>query len=433
MPNLLEKTAAALWGPFTLALLLILGAFIAAKTRFYPIRGMPAALKEVFFTKNGEEGVSPALSLCSALAATMGTGNIVGVATAVAAGGAGALFWMELSAIAGMMIKYAEAMLAAKYRCFGAGPLGYLKRIDGFGEIMSAVFALICLSAALLTGNMTQSNSAGQAMGLFDTSPWVCAVLFTAAAWVMTGEKVSRVMRLTALFIAPLTFCYLAVCLFAIWKCRADLAITLARIFFGAFGIDSLLGGVGGYGMAAAVRYGVARGIFSNEAGMGTSPIAYSLSNRLNSSKQGCLGAAEVFIDTTVCCTLTGLVLLLSGADCSLDGALFAVNAFSAVLGECAGTAAAVMIALFALASVCGWYIYGIVSLRSLLPKSRFAVKIYRVLYALFAGTGVFLRVKTIWLISDILTGMMLMINLMGIVLLFGKNIERNSVTGRQP
>lgn len=413
MTDILEKIASALWGPFTLVLLLTLGAIIAIKTRFYPITGIFGALKESFSAKNSGE-TAPALSLCSALAATMGAGNIVGVATAVAAGGAGALFWLEISALAGMMIKYAEAMLAAEYRNFGAGPLGYLRKTGTLGELLSRFFALFCLLAALLTGNMTQSGSAAQAFCLLEIPPWVCAVLFVGAAWLMTGRNEAAVMRLTAFLIAPLTLCYLAVCVFAIWKCRAALPAVLEEIIRSAFGIKGVLGGAGGYMAGRALRFGLSRGIFSNEAGMGTSPIAYSLSRGISAKKQGCLGALEVFIDTTVCCTLTGLVLLLSGAKSSSDGAFYAINAFSAALGEAFGKGIALMTALFAAASVCGWYIYGIVSLRLLLPKKRAAV-IYRVFYALFAGAGVFLQAKTIWLISDILTGMMLMINLFGI------------------
>lgn len=419
MTHILEKTAGALWGPFTLALLLVFGAFIALKMRFYPIAGILGALKEtVFAEKTG--GISPMLSLWSALAATMGAGNIVGVATAVAAGGAGALFWMELSALAGMMIKYAEALSAARYRSLGCGPLGYLRRLGGLGKPLTCLFAVFCLSAALLTGNMTQSNSAGQAFELLGFSPRICAVIFAAAAWLMTGEREGRVMRLTACLTAPLTFCYLAVCIAAIWKCRAALPTVLGEIIRGSFGLESALGGAGGLAVNKAVRFGLSRGIFSNEAGMGTSPIAYSLSSGISAEKQGCLGALEVFIDTVVCCSLTGLVLLLSGADSAADGALFAINAFSAALGEPFGIAVAVMTALFALASVCGWYIYGALSLKALVPKRR-AAGIYRILYALLAGIGVFLQVKTIWLISDILTGMMLMINLFGIIMLSGE------------
>ena len=415
----LERIAAALWGPFTLALLLLTGLFIAVKTRFHPVRGMPRAVFDTIFAKGEEGSISPALSLCSALAATMGTGNIVGVATAISAGGAGALFWMEVSAIAGMMIKYAEASLAVKHRKLGAGPLGYLRRLCKSGNTLSALFALICLFAALLTGNMTQSNSAAQALELFDISPWLCAFLFAAAALLMTGAKESGLMRLTAIFITPLTLFYLILCALVVWNCRSLLPAVFADIFASAFGIDSIFGAIGGCAMRDAVRYGLSRGIFSNEAGMGTSPIAYSLSNNFSAEKQGCLGVAEVFIDTTVCCTLTGLVLLISKADPSADGAQFAINAFAAALGEKAGIAAAMMIALFALASVCGWYIYGILSLKRLIPKSENALRLYRVFYALFAGAGVFLQVKTIWLVSDILTGLMLMINLCGVIMLF--------------
>ncbi|MBP0980990.1 MAG: alanine:cation symporter family protein, partial [Oscillospiraceae bacterium] len=297
--------------------------------------------------------------------------------------------------------------------------LGYLRQLGKSGNTLSALFALICLFAALLTGNMTQSNSAAQALESFDISPWLCAFLFACAAWLMTGAKESGLMRLTALFITPLTLFYLILCALVVWNCRSLLPAVFADIFASAFGIDSIFGAIGGCAMRDAVRYGLSRGIFSNEAGMGTSPIAYSLSNNFSSEKQGCLGAAEVFIDTTVCCTLTGLVLLLSNADPSADGAQFAINAFAAALGKKAGIAAALMIALFALASVCGWYIYGILSLKRLIPKSENALRLYRILYALFAGAGVFLQVKTIWLVSDILTGLMLMINLCGVIMLF--------------
>lgn len=412
----MERAAAALWGPFTLGLIMLLGLYIAVKTRFLPLIKMPSALLKTLFGEKKSKGISPVMSLSNALAATMGTGNIVGVATAVAAGGAGALFWMELSALAGMMIKYAEATLAEKYRALGAGPLGYLQRLGRTGRILSLLFAQSCVIAALGAGNMTQSNSSAQALEYLGVSPAVCAVLFVFTALWATGGGERKLMRITSRVIFVITVIYLAMAVLAIWRCRGMLPQAVGSIISGAFGLDCAVGGIGGYTAALAVRYGLSRGVFSNEAGMGTSPIAYSLSE---GKGQGFLGVAEVFIDTTVCCTLTGLTLLVSGADISgADGASLAINAFSSALGNWCGVLAAVMIALFGAASVCGWYTYGKKSLEHLLPNFAPAAGVYRVLYAFGAAAGSLLSVKTIWLASDVTTGIMMLINICGLMFL---------------
>lgn len=419
MQAFFERMALAMWGPFTMAAIIIIGLFLAVKTRFYYILNAPKALFKLLRKRDSKSKISPFMALSNALGATMGTGNIVGVATAVAAGGAGALVWMQLSALAGMMIKFAEVKLAVKYRSRGIGPMGYLSTLGRLGAILSPIFAVSCVAASLLTGNMTQSNSSAQALELFSVSPPVSAAIFGVVTWAATGRGVRGMMKASSFIVPVITVGYIAMAAAAIFSLRDNLPMALKEMLQGALGFKAAVGGFAGHSMLCAMRYGLARGIFSNEAGMGTSPIAYSLSDSAKPDEQGMMGIAEVFIDTVICCTLTGLVLLVSNCtDAQLDGAKLAATGFAYALGEGAGIITAAFIALFGITSVCGWYIYGKKSLEYLFNDGNLLQKLYRVLYIAGAAAGVFLSPKTIWLVSDLMTGVMFSINFLGLCFL---------------
>ncbi|MFV0497827.1 MAG: alanine/glycine:cation symporter family protein [Candidatus Fimivivens sp.] len=429
---LLERAAGALWGPFTMVIILGLGGYLTVKTQFFSLRSMPQAFKNIFgglrVKRQEKRDVSAFMAMSTALGATMGTGNIVGVATAIVAGGPGAVVWMQLAALAGMMIKFTEVALAVKYRGQGAGPMGYLRALGKWGGVLAILFAVSCVAASLGTGNMTQSNSAAQALAYFSVSPILCAVALGLFTWVATGKGVRGIMLLSAWIVPVITIGYLLLSVAAMWQGRAQLDDALGAMFSQAFGLRAAAGGTIGHTARSAMRFGLSRGVFSNEAGMGSSPIAYSQSNCNDPVAQGMWGILEVFIDTTLSCTLTAFVLLTAQSGQLLysahDGAALAINCFSTLLGAHWGAVVAIFIALFGVTSVCGWYTYGKTALEYLLPKSFVAPKLYRLLYALGVSLGALWSVRRIWLLSDLLTGLMMIINMLGL-LFFTREVYR--------
>lgn len=423
---LLERAAGALWGPFTMAIILGLGGYLTVKTRFFSVRSLPGAFGNIIRDIGGKghkkRDVSAFMAMSTALGATMGTGNIVGVATAVVAGGPGAVIWMELAALAGMMLKFAEVALAVKYKRKGAGPMGYLHALGKLGGVLAFLFAISCVAASLGTGNMTQSNSAAQALAHFSVPPLLCAAVLGVFTWVATGKGIRGIMLFSAWVVPVITVGYLLLAAAALWQGRAELPRAVEEMLTQAFGLRAAAGGTIGFTVRNAMRFGLARGIFSNEAGMGSSPIAHAQSDSIDPVAQGMWGILEVFIDTTLSCTLTALVLLtaqggrlLHGAQ---DGAALAIRCFAALLGGPSGALVAVFIALFGVTSVCGWYTYGKTALQYLLPKSAVAPVLYRLLYAVGVALGALWGVRRIWLLSDLLTGLMLIFNLLGLLFL---------------
>ncbi|HWP50685.1 MAG TPA: amino acid carrier protein [Clostridia bacterium] len=423
---LLEHAAGALWGPFTMALILGLGGYLTVKTRFFSLRSLPQAFKnivgDISANRKEKRDVSAFMAMSTALGATMGTGNIVGVATAVVAGGPGAVVWMQLAALAGMMIKFAEVALAVKYKRQGSGPMGYLHALGKMGSVLAVLFAISCVAASLGTGNMTQSNSATQALHYFSVSPMLCAVALGLFTWVATGKGVRGIMLLSAWIVPIITVGYLLLSIAAVWQGRANLFNAVGDMFAQAFGLRAAAGGTIGYTVRSAMRFGLARGVFSNEAGMGSSPIAHSQSDCSEPVTQGMWGILEVLIDTTLSCTLTALVLLTADSGKLLDGvhdgAALAIRCFSTLLGEQWGALVAVFIALFGVTSVCGWYTYGKTALQYLLPKSNMAPKLFRLLYAVGVSLGALWSVRKIWILSDLLTGLMMVFNMSGLLFL---------------
>lgn len=437
---LLEHAAGALWGPFTMAVILGLGGYLTVKTRFFSLRSLPQALKNIVgdirAKQDGKRDVSAFMAMSTALGATMGTGNIVGVATAVAAGGPGAVVWMQLAALAGMMIKFAEVALAVKYKRLGAGPMGYLHALGKVGGVLAALFAMSCVVASLGTGNMTQSNSAAQALAHFSVSPILCAAVLGLFTWVATGKGIRGIMLLSAWIVPVITIGYLMLSIAAVWQGRSQLPDAIGGMFAQAFGLKAAAGGTLGYTVRSAMRFGLARGVFSNEAGMGSSPIAHSQSDCDNPVVQGMWGILEVFIDTTLSCTLTALVLLTAQGGMLLygahNGAALAICCFSILLGAKWGALVAVFIALFGVTSVCGWYTYGKTALQYLLPKSAAAPKLYRLLYAVGVSLGALWSVRKIWLLSDLLTGMMMLFNIPGLLFLVQEVCQMVSIYDRK-
>lgn len=423
MQAFLSHAAALAWGPLTTGLLMVVGGYLTIQTRIFPLRRAGAVVKTTFKSLRapcGANGVTPFMAMSAALGATMGTGNIVGVATALTAGGPGAVVWMCAAALVGMMIKLAEIALAVRYRRQGAGPMGYLRLVSPAGGALAAVFAVCCVAAALGTGNMTQSNSIAQALGHFSVKPVFCAVAVGIFTLFATGKGVRGVMVLSSWLVPAITVGYIAAAAAAVWQERSLLFGAAQAMFAQALGIRAAAGGAAGYTVGAAVRFGVARGVFSNEAGMGTAPIAHAEANVSDGVTQGMWGIVEVFLDTIVSCTLTALVLLTAGGGrlwrCGLTGAPLVSACFDAALGFGWGAAVAVFIALFGITSICGWFAYGLRALQSLCPHCNSTRRAYWLLYAAGASIGSVWSAQTVWLLSDLLTGLMTMVNMTGLL-----------------
>lgn len=362
-------------------------------------------------------------SLSTALAATIGTGNIVGVATAMVSGGPGAIFWMWVAALLGMMTKYAEVLLSVYYRKKGqyqSGPM-YVLEHGLKCKPLAILYAFFCLVASFGIGNMSQGNSIASALNAtWNISPaWSGLVVMILAAVVLIGgvKRLGTVTEKLIPFMAGFYLFFSAVVLIMQYH---EIPHAFSIIFNEAFRFQSVGGGALGYTAMQAVRYGVARGIFTNEAGLGTSSMAHAASAETQPVRQAMMGIFEVFVDTIVICTVTALVILTSGVwDCGLNGAELTIFAFSQNLGGFAQIFISISIVLFAFASILCWCFYGEQCVEYLWGTS--VVKVYRFIYIVFIGVGCVLSMEAVWNICDIFNILMAIPNLSGVVMLSGQ------------
>lgn len=424
---ILEKAGAVVWGPLTMGLTLGIGLYLTVKSGGFQFRRcgtvVQKTLGQMFRRTGRKDGVTPFMAMSTALGATMGTGNIVGVATALTAGGPGAVVWMWLAALAGMMTKFAEVSLAVKERRRGAGPMGYLRSIPAVGGALAAAFAAACMAASLGMGNMTQSNSVSEALaGSFGVPAAVTAVGIGLITFWGASRGMKGVARFSAVVVPVITAAYVAASFAAIWQGRALLGAAFGEMFDQAFGLRAAAGGAAGYTVRSAMRFGVARGIFSNEAGLGSAPIAHAEADTNSPVEQGMWGIFEVFVDTILSCTLTALVLLTAGDGvlwrCGETGAVLAATCFSAALGEGWGQGISAFIALFGVTSIFGWCAYGEKAAAFLFGGREGGAVWFRLLYAAGAAAGAFFSAQGVWLLSDVLAGGMMLVNLVGLLLL---------------
>ncbi|MBQ4067139.1 MAG: amino acid carrier protein, partial [Clostridia bacterium] len=379
------------------------------------------------FKRTDGSGISPGRALSQALAGTLGVGNMTGVATAICQGGPGAVFWMWVSALVAMSIKYFEVGLAVKTRVSGkdgysGGAMYYIKEIFSgrsplIASAFAGLFALLCIANAWLTGTVIQINSAAAA---FPSLPpllvgCICAV-FAFPVFLGRGKRASSV---TLGLIPPLCALYILLSLIIIIPSLPRLPDVFADILQGAFSVRAAGGGVGGYLFVRAIRFGTTRGILSNEAGSGTSPTAHAEANTKSPHDQGCFGIFEVFADTVVLCTLTALVILLSdGCALGLSGISLTLYAFSAGAGPGAGVCIAVSALLFAYATVLSQVHYGSVALK-FLTKSKAADVIYVILSTGFIILGSVISEGIMWQTADLCISLMTSLNV--ICLLFAE------------
>ena len=421
------------WGPVMLALFMGTGIFLTVRLHFLPWRNLGYALRMVFQRRKQNEGdISPFQSLMTALSATVGTGNIVGVATAMVLGGPGAIVWMWISAAFGISTKYAESVLAVKYRQTNSvgeqsgGPM-YAMR-DGIpnktiGRIMAACFALFVTLASFGIGNMTQANSISTALqSSFGLASWVTGAVIAVAACCILLRGIRSIGVVSSIVVPFMAVFYFIAALIVIVVNFDAVPAGLMEMIRMAFSPSAAAGGVGGSIVATwltSMRWGVARGVFSNEAGLGSAPIAAAAARTDHASRQGYVNMTGTFFDTMIICMLTGLVIASSGMLGTVDpntgklvsGAQLTILAFSTVFGEYGKYVVSIALTLFAFSTILGWEYYGEKALEYLVSK-RPAIMAYRVIFSAVTFIGATSALEMVWNFSDTMNGLMAIPNL---------------------
>lgn len=428
---MLETINKIVWGNLLLFLLLGTGLLLSIKFRFFQIFKIRYIFKNTILTlfnkqsksnTSDKESISQFQTFATALAATMGTGNIVGVATALTIGGAGAIFWMWISAILGMALVYAENYLGTIYRkksdglCVG-GPMAYLEKGAG-KKILAVLFAVFCIFASLGMGNMTQVNSiSSAAKDSFGIPEIVTGIAAAAAAFIIISGGIKRIGKASQFLIPILSVIYIGAAIFIIIKFRDNLSDTFSLIFKDAFGIRAAGGGICGEVLKKSINTGLRKGVFSNEAGLGSSALLHSASENTSPHRQGMWSIFEVFVDTIICCTITALAILSSGAlKSGKDGAPLVTEAFKTVMGNFAPAFTAVSILLFAFATLISWFYCGECSVKYIFGNA--GIPFYKFIFTVFIVIGAVAKLTTVWTASEIFNGLMAIPNLIGLILL---------------
>ena len=425
----LSAVDSVLWGPPLIILLVGTGIFLTIRLKLLQVLRLPLALRLIFKAKNqGRGDVSSFKALCVALAATVGTGNIVGVATAVKVGGPGAIFWMWIAAFFGMATKYAEGLLAVKYRSVDAngeiagGPMFYIR--NGLGEKwkpLAVFFAIACILVAFLgIGTFPQVNAIVDSMAITFAFPRVATdvilTVFIAAVTIGGLQSISKVASKLIPFMA-LFYIAISLGLIVLFIDRLPSAITL--ILDGAFTSTAAAGGFSGSTIMIAMQNGIARGVFSNESGLGSAPIAAAAAKTKWPAEQGLISMTGTFIDTIIICTMTGLALVLTGVwQGDAAGAAMTTAAFASTYGSVGSQLLTISLILFAFTTILGWNYYGeraviyLTGTKGVLP--------YRLIFIVLIASGAFLKLEAIWVLADIVNGLMAIPNLIALIALSG-------------
>mgnify|MGYP000729633680 FL=1 len=445
LSNVISAIDDFVWGPVMLVLLVGTGIYLTFRTRFLTWRNLGYALKstlskEARTKSRGEGDVSPFSALTTALAATIGTGNIVGVATAMVSGGPGALVWMWISAAFGLTSKFSECMLAIKYREvnekgeMSGGPMYTMKKgikNKKLGAVLAWLFAFFAVVASFGIGNMTQGNSiSGALKATFNVPTWLSGIIITVLALLIIVGGIKSISKVSSVVVPVMAIFYVICGLIIIIGNISNLPAGLAMIFKMAFSVKAVGGGMCGTIVASmmnAMRYGVARGVFSNEAGMGSAAITAAATTTDNPVRQGYINMTGTFWDTIVVCTITGLAIASSGVlgmtDAGgdyLTGSDITIAAFKTVLGTGGGWLVTIGITLFAFSTILGWEYHGEKAFEYLLGTHRFNM-IYRVIFSLVAYIGCTQTLSLVWNFSDIANALMAIPNLICMLLLSGE------------
>lgn len=429
----IQALSGALWDNLLLILLLCTGIYFTLRLRFVQIVKFKAGFKKVFGglrfrgKRAGKEGMSSFQALTTAIAAQIGTGNIAGAATAVVSGGPGAIFWMWVSAFFGMATIFSEATLAQRFKTVRdgevtGGPVYYIRAAftGRFGRMLAGLFSVFIILALGFMGNMVQSNSISEAFdAAFGLPSWVVGLAVAALAGFVFMGGIRRIASVTEKLVPLMAALYILGTLVVIGANFDQIGHAFASIFTGAFRPDALVGGAAGLSVKMAVRYGVSRGLFSNEAGMGSTPHAHALAKVDHPCDQGVVALMGVFLDTFVVLTLTALTFLTTGVLGSGEtGSKLAQLAFSSVFAQWGQIFIAVCLFFFAFSTIVGWYFFGESNIKYLFGAR--AVKYYAAAVLAFIFIGALLKVDLVWALSDLCNGLMVLPNLLALLALSG-------------
>ena len=437
LSDLVSTINLVLWDYLLIYALLGIGLFFSIYLGMPQLTKLGAAFKSVFgglFAKKDaadkdHKSLSQFQALAVAVSAQIGTGNVVGLATAITAGGPGAIFWMWFSAVLGMSTIFAEALLAQKYRVVShgkyiGGPAFYIthgltpKIGRSAARFLSGGFSIALIIALGFIGNATQSNSISSAVTVaFNIPPLAVGIGLAVLAGLIIVGGVDRIAKITQFVVPFMAIIYIICAIVILFKFSSHIAPMFNHIFTAAFNPQAVLGGAAGIGMREAVRFGVARGLFSNEAGMGSTPHAHATADVQHPVQQGMAAFVGVFIDTLLVCTATALIILLTDADkLGLQGAAVTQQAFVIAFGSGGAQLLAVCLTFFAFTTIIGWYYFGESNIRFLFHGRHLAI--YRTLVLLAIVLGTLGKVDVVWSLSDMFNGFMVIPNLIALFLL---------------
>lgn len=445
LENALKRIDDFVWGPAILVLFIFTGVFLTFRLRLYPWRRLFPSLKKLLSkdsrrTDGGTGDVSPFAALMTALAATIGTGNIVGVATAMVSGGAGALVWMWISAAFGITTKFAECTLSIKYREanskgeMAGGPMYTMKNAfknKTLGKVFGFLFALFTVLASFGIGNVAQANSISASLKTAFNIPTIVTgiVIAILVVCILVGG-IQSISKVSSVLVPSMAVMYIVCGLVVVFGNVQNLPSGLSQIFSSAFSLKAVGGGVAGTCMSQAIRWGVARGVFSNEAGLGSAAISAAAAKTNHHVDQGYINMCGTFIDTIIVCTITGLAIACSGVLGATDetgalvtGSALTIMAFETVLGKVGSTLVAVGLALFAFSTIIGWEYNGEKALEYI-AKNRTVCIVYRVVFSVMVLIGSTVELNLVWSFSDIANGLMAIPNLICLLVLSGDLVK---------
>ncbi|WP_294530207.1 sodium:alanine symporter family protein [uncultured Fusobacterium sp.] len=431
MQEIVAKINEFLWGNFLILLLLGTGIYFTFKLNFIQLRKFSEGIKQVTGSINlkgksaDRNGMSSFQALATAIAAQVGTGNLAGAATAIVSGGPGAIFWMWVSAFFGMSTVYVEAILGQvfKRRVNGqvtGGPAYYIEeslKSRKLSKGLAIFFSVACILALGLMGNAVQANSISVAFNsAFGVSPLLIGVIVSILSGFVFFGGIKRIASVTEKIVPIMAGLYILACVIIIVINYKEIIPAISSIFVSAFNPKAALGGALGVSMKQAIRYGVARGLFSNEAGMGSTPHAHAIAKVEHCGEQGIVAMITVFIDTFVVLTGTALVIITSNVS-EGEGIVLTQNAFIKSLGSYGDVFIAICLFFFAFSTIIGWYFFGEANVRYLF-KSKYSINIYRAIVMIMIVIGSTLKVGLIWEIADMFNGMMVLPNLIALLAL---------------
>ncbi len=427
--DVLNQIDSIVWGPWLLILLVGTGVYLSCRLGFLQVMKLPRALKLIFFARNkGDGDIDSFKALCTALAATVGTGNIVGVATAIKLGGPGALFWMWLAAFFGMATKFSEGCLAVKFRQvddqgnIAGGPMYYIEM--GLGKKwkpLAVAFALFGIMTAMLgSGTTTQMNAIVSSVNAgFGVSTYITCAIVTILVAIITFGGLQSISQTASKIVPAMAVIYFIVTVIFLIMNASELPHAVGEVISGAFNGTAAAGGFAGAGIMLTIRSGIARGLYSNESGLGSAPIVAAAAKTKWPAEQGLISMTGTFIDTIIICTLTGLTIIVSGVwTGTTNGAEMTQAAFATTYGSLAPFILTISLALFAFTTIIGWNYYGERCWEYLFGTKT--IKLYRIGYIAILASAVFLKLEAIWSLADIVNGLMAIPNLIALLGLSG-------------